>query len=120
MCVKVGRKQVLKPAPKHALKVHVWAGILKRGSTHICIFDQIMNGPLYVKILEDHLLPFLDEHFHSTEYRFTQDNDPKPTSRVAKAFYVERGSIGGQRLPAALILIPYMFGENSNTSLQEQ
>ena len=91
MRVKMGREQVLKPAPKHALKVHVWAGISKRGATHICIFDQIMDGPLYVKILEDHLLPFLEEHFHGTEYRFMQDNDPKHTSRVAKAFYVENG-----------------------------
>ena len=89
--------------PKHALKVNVWVGISKSGATHICIFDQIMDGPLYVKILEDHLLPFLDKHFHGTEYHFMQDNDPKHTSRVAKAFYVERGSIGGQRLPAVLI-----------------
>ena len=63
MRVKVGKERVFKPAPKHALKVHVWAGISKRGATHICVFDQIMDGPLYVKILEDFLIPFLNEAF---------------------------------------------------------
>ena len=91
MRIKIGSEQVLKPAPKHALKVHVWAGISKRGATRICIFDHIMDGVLYTKILDDFLLPFLDETFCGTEYRFMQDNDPKHTSRVAKAFYEEKG-----------------------------
>ena len=60
MRVKVGKERVFKPTPKHALKVHVWAGISKRGATHICVIDQIMDGPLYVKILEDFLIPFLN------------------------------------------------------------
>ena len=81
MRVKVGRDRILKPAPKHALKVHVWAGISKRGATNICVFDKIIDGALYIRILQDFLLPFL------TEYCFMQDNDPKHTSRVAKDFY---------------------------------
>ena len=32
--------------PKHPSKVHVWAGISKRGSTGICIFDGIMVSTL--------------------------------------------------------------------------
>ena len=91
MRVKIGKERVLKLAPKHAIKVHVWAGISKKGATRICVFDQIMDGKLYVEILENFLVPFIKESFHGTEYRFMQDNDPKHTSRVAKAFYVERG-----------------------------
>ena len=89
MRVKVGKERVFKPAPKHALKVHVWAGISKCGATHICVFDQIMDGPLYVKILEDFLVPFLNEAFPDGDYRFMQDNDPKHTSRAAKDFFEE-------------------------------
>ena len=91
MRVKIGKERVLKPAPKHAVKVRVWAGISKRGATNICIFDQIMDGVLYTQILDKHLLPFLEEKFQGTEYRFMQDNDPKHTSRVAKHFYQEKG-----------------------------
>ena len=91
MRVKIGKERVLKPAAKHAVKVHVWAGISKRGATNICVFDQTMDGVLYTQILEQYLLPFIEKHFCGTEYRFMQDNDPKHTSRVAKDFYQEKG-----------------------------
>ncbi len=45
--VKVGRDVPFKPVAKHALKVHVWAGISRRGETNICIFEQMMDAPLY-------------------------------------------------------------------------
>ena len=91
MRVKIGKERVLKPAAKNAVKVHVWAGISKRGATNICVFDQTMDGVLYTQILERYLLPFIEKHFRGTEYRFMQDNDPKHTSRVAKDFYQEKG-----------------------------
>ena len=69
MRVKVDQEVPFKPVAKHALKVNVWAGISKRGATNICIFEQTMDVPLYVM----------------------QDNDPKHTSRLAKAFYEEEG-----------------------------
>ena len=42
-----------KPVAKHTVKVHVWAGISMHGATKICIFDQIMDAPFYVNILEN-------------------------------------------------------------------
>ena len=91
MRMKIGRERNFKPAAKHALKVHVWAGISRKRATHICVFDQTMDASLYIKILESFLLPFIESHFHGTEYRFMQDNDPKHTSRKAKAVYEEKG-----------------------------
>ena len=91
MRVKIGKERVLKPAAEHANKVHVWAGISKRGATNICVFDQTMNGVLYTHILEWYLLPFIEKHFCGTEYCFMQDNDPKHTSQVAKDFYQIKG-----------------------------
>ena len=79
MRVKIGRE------------IHVWGGISKRGATHICIFGQTMDATLYIKILEDYLLLFIESHFQGTDYRFMQDNDPKHTSLKARAFYEEKG-----------------------------
>ena len=76
---------------KHALKVHVWAGISRRGATNNCVFDKTTNAPLYVQILKNFLVLFIDKPFEGTNYRFMQDNDPKHTSRLAKAFYEEEG-----------------------------
>ena len=46
----------MKPRVKHPYKVHVWAGILKRGATDILIFTGIMKKEFYVEaILRDTL-----------------------------------------------------------------
>ena len=59
---KEGNKPRPKPRPKHPIKVHVWAGISKKGATEVCIFEGIMAAPLYREILERTLL----ENFSST------------------------------------------------------
>ena len=96
MRVKIGKEWVLKLQAKHALKVHIWAAISRRGATCICVFDQNMDGPLYVSILEEFLLPFLIEKFSDGHCRFMQDNDPKHT----RTFMLKKKSIGGKHLQA--------------------
>ncbi len=75
---------------KHPTKVHVWVGISERGSTVIYIFEGKMNAPLYTKILDGALVPFL-ETVYPDGHRFMQDNDPKHTSVHAWDFMEDKG-----------------------------
>ena len=76
--------------PKHPTKVHVWAGISLRGPTKICIFDGIMDAPLFVDILDSTLVPFIAEKY-GRGHRLMQDNDPKHASLYARSFYDRKG-----------------------------
>lgn len=72
-----------KPKSKHPFKVHIWAGISKRGATPVLIFTGIMRKEFYVKeIMENVLLPFTQRVFRNG-YRFQQDNDPKHKSKFS-------------------------------------
>ena len=97
--IKIGKEPHYKPVTKHAVKVHVWAGISMCGATRICIFDQIMDAPFYVNILENFLTPFIQERFPQG-HRIMQDIDPKHTSRLAKV-YMEEQSMNWWKTPAS-------------------
>ena len=56
-----------------------------RGRTGICIFEGIMDAPVYVDILQKTLVPFVHEVFPDG-HRFMQDNDPKHNSKMGKDF----------------------------------
>ncbi|VDI65445.1 Hypothetical predicted protein [Mytilus galloprovincialis] len=79
------------PKPKHPIKVHVWAGISKRGTTPILIFDGIMNGQFFTyNILRDTFLSYVRRKFPD-QHRFHMDNDPKHRSKVSKDFMTSNG-----------------------------
>ena len=82
---KKGEPRVFRPKPKHPVKVFVWGGISKQGATNVVIFLGIMDAERYFKILTAGLLPFVRRKFPGMNFRFQQDNDPKHTSRLAKA-----------------------------------
>ncbi len=63
----------------------------------MCIFEGKVDAVFYVRILEEHLVPFIADKFPST-HRFMQDNDPKHTSRLSKQFF-EENSINWWKTP---------------------
>ncbi len=69
-----------------------------RGRTGICIFEGIMDAPLYLQVLQQTLLPFLDEVYPDC-HRFMADNDPKHTSKIAQRF-LQENEVGWWRTPA--------------------
>ena len=86
---------------KHPVKVHIWVGIIMCGQTGICIFDGIMDAPVYVDILQQTLVPFIqdvlpDGHRFMQIYNhcivslihaIMQDSDPNHTKNLVKDFF---------------------------------
>ena len=85
---KRGAPRKLKYRHKHPPKLHVWAGISRRGATNIVMFDGIMTATRYGDILSASLVPFIKEKYPSS-HRLYQDNDLKHTSRYIQGFFAE-------------------------------
>ena len=83
---KAGQPPKRCPKPKHPLQLYIWAGISRCGPAEIVILEGIMDG-----------LPFIRDVM--PDHQFMQDNDPKHTSKRAKAFY-DKFSINWWHTPA--------------------
>ncbi|KAL5497668.1 hypothetical protein EMCRGX_G014187 [Ephydatia muelleri] len=92
------QRRAIVDRPKHPVKVHVWGAISVNGPASLCIFDGIMDAPLYVNIMDTTLLPFISQKFPSS-HRFMADNDPKHTSKLAQQFLKEK-HVNWWRTPA--------------------
>lgn len=103
---KKGESKKPKPRAKYPVKVHVWAGISRKGATGACIFEGTMNAELYIQILENTLVPFIKRKY-GPNHRFMQDNDPKHTSRKAKNYFAENGINWWETPPGNSLLVCY-------------
>jgi len=75
----------VKRIPKNRQKIMVWGGISIKGLIGCHSFRNIMDGPYFVRILQDHLIPNAKNQF-GRRWRLQMDNDPKRRSRVAQDF----------------------------------
>lgn len=73
---------------KHLPKIHVWAGISKKGVTQLVMCMGIMNATKYGDILSASLFPLIKESYPETHCLY-QDNDPKHTSKYIQRFFTK-------------------------------
>lgn len=66
--------------------VMVWGAFSRRGVGPIHRIEGIMDQFVFVRILNNVLLPYADDHM-PLKWTFQQDNDPKHTSNLAKAWF---------------------------------
>ena len=78
----------LKPTVKHGGgSVFVWGCFSYHGIGNLVFIDSHLTGEKYVNILDNNLLPSARKFGLASSFVFQQDNDPKHTSRVAKAYF---------------------------------
>ena len=87
------------PVPKHPLKVHVWAGISRRGPTDIVIFNGIMDAQFYTYEVLPTNIKSAGHLYPHGDAKMWADNDPKHTSKKAQEYMLEMG-ISGLKTPA--------------------
>lgn len=78
-------------SPKHPYSVHLWGGISNRGPTPVVMFTQNMDRHLFIEILRSAYAPWAQGTWPEG-CRLQQDNDPKHTSKDAKA-YIETAQL---------------------------
>ncbi|CAF0737258.1 unnamed protein product [Brachionus calyciflorus] len=70
---------------RHNPKVHVWAGISRRGPTDAIIFEGRLNSEGFQKLLKKGLIPFIEEKYPDG-HKLYMDNDAKHVSKSTKLF----------------------------------
>ena len=83
-----GNQKAIQPTTKHSPKLHIWAAFSSMGTFPLCFFRRNMDANFFVNIMEWHLLEQA-QVFHGQMWFLIQDNDPKHTSRIAKAWMEE-------------------------------
>jgi len=83
------KKECLSPTVKHSQGVMVWGYFIKNRVGPLVIIEGTVNAKKYIELLEENLLPFLDELEESETYIFQDDNAPCHTARLVKSWKEE-------------------------------
>ncbi|KAH3725880.1 hypothetical protein DPMN_051733 [Dreissena polymorpha] len=98
------------PKPKHPLKVHVWAGISRRGPTSILIFDGIMDSQFFTEeILEKTLLLFVRSQLTQMDISFSKTTIRSTDSTCQNDSWKRMELIGGMCGRPVRIICVYML-----------
>ena len=73
------------PTVKHTQKIHIWAGFSSAGTFTLCIFTENLTARIFCDIINGHLLEQA-RVLHGEKWFLVQDNDPKHTAKITKAW----------------------------------
>ena len=71
---------------KHDKKIMIWGCFCAHGVGNLYRVEGIMKKEQYLQILEDQVSPSAQRLFDNENWIFQQDNDPKHTAKVCKAW----------------------------------
>jgi hypothetical protein len=74
---------------KHDKKIMVWGCFAAHGVGNLYQVNGIIVKEQYQNILENEMLPSADLLFGRENWHFQQDNDPKHTAKIIKAWFTE-------------------------------
>ena len=73
--------------------IMVWGCFSAKGLGPLVRIEGKMNHKDYINILEDNLLPFIQENYSTNHYKFQDDNAPVHTAKNVKKWMSEKGLI---------------------------
>ena len=77
----------LKKTVKFPAKIMVWGAISVHGTSRLHIVEGTMNQIKYIELLEERLLPQLNDWFPDKDYIFQQDGAPCHTGKMTKKWF---------------------------------
>ena len=77
-------KTVIQRTVKYPLKMNIWGYFIDNNIGSIDIFSENMDSIKYIEILENNILPIIENT--DENLIFQHDNDPKHTAKITKAF----------------------------------
>lgn len=70
-------------------RLHIWAAISSRGKTELAFIEGTLNATKYVEILDEFLLPTMQELYRDEEWSFMQDHAPSHSAKLTQDWLKE-------------------------------
>ena len=81
----------LRPSYKFALSIMIWASISHDGKSQLYIVESTMKHDQYIRVLESHLVPFINKYHSPRPALFQDDNAPAHRHKNVSKWIVDNG-----------------------------